>query len=68
MPTYLLLSILAGWLDRQQRAVIEYLRAENHGRVDKVNVPLHELTENLTRVILDKPTKKFRVRLHDAYY
>jgi transposase InsO family protein len=29
MPTYLLLGILAGWLNRQQQAVIDYLRAEN---------------------------------------
>lgn len=29
LPTYLLLGILAGWLNRQQQAVIEYLRTEN---------------------------------------
>lgn len=29
LPTYLLLGILAGWLNRQQQAVIDYLRAEN---------------------------------------
>ena len=29
MPTYLLLGILAGWFNRQQQAVIDYLRAEN---------------------------------------
>ena len=29
MPTYLLLGILAGWLNRQQQSVIEYLRTEN---------------------------------------
>ena len=29
MPTYILLWILAGWLNRQQQAVIEYLRTEN---------------------------------------
>jgi transposase len=29
MPTYLLLGILAGWLNRQQQAVIDYLRTEN---------------------------------------
>ena len=29
MPTYLLLGIFAGWLNRQQQAVIDYLRAEN---------------------------------------
>jgi hypothetical protein len=28
-PTYLLLGILAGWLNRHQQAVIEYLRTEN---------------------------------------
>ena len=29
MPTYLLVGILAGWLNRQQQAVIDYLQAEN---------------------------------------
>ena len=29
MPTSLLLGILAGWLNRQQQAVIDYLRTEN---------------------------------------
>jgi hypothetical protein len=29
IPTYLMLGILAGWLNRQQQAVIDYLRAEN---------------------------------------
>ena len=29
MPTDLLLGILAGWLNRQQQAVIDYLQAEN---------------------------------------
>ena len=29
MPTYLFLGILAGWLNRHQQAVIEYLRTEN---------------------------------------
>ena len=28
-PWQLLLVILAGWLNRQQQAVVEYLRAEN---------------------------------------
>jgi hypothetical protein len=39
MPTYLLLGIFAGWLNRHQQAIIEYLRTENeilkrqlHGR------------------------------------
>jgi putative transposase len=29
MPTYLLLGIFAGWLNRHQQAIIEYLRSEN---------------------------------------
>ena len=29
MPTYRLLGILAGWANRYQQAVIEYLRREN---------------------------------------
>mgnify|MGYP006919826745 CR=1 FL=1 len=29
LPTYLLLGIIAGWLNRQQQAVIDYLRTEN---------------------------------------
>src|SRR5262245_12100825 len=29
MPTYVTLGILAGWLNRQQQAMIEYLRTEN---------------------------------------
>ena len=29
MPTHLLLGLLAGWLNRQQQAVIDYLQAEN---------------------------------------
>lgn len=29
LPTYLLLGILSGWLNRHQQAVIEYLQAEN---------------------------------------
>ena len=29
LPTFLLLWVFAGWLNRQQQAVIDYLRAEN---------------------------------------
>ena len=32
MPTYLLLGIFAGWLNRHQQAIIEYLRTENEIR------------------------------------
>lgn len=29
LPTHVVLGILAGWLNRHQQAVIEYLRTEN---------------------------------------
>ena len=29
MPTYFLIMVFAGWLNREQQAVIEYLKAEN---------------------------------------
>ena len=31
-PWHLLLVILAGWVNREQHAVVEYLRAENQIR------------------------------------
>ena len=29
LPTYFLMVVFAGWLNRQQQAAIEYLKAEN---------------------------------------
>lgn len=29
VPTYFLIAVFAGWLNRQQQSVIEYLKAEN---------------------------------------
>jgi hypothetical protein len=29
LPTYFLMVVFAGWVNRQQRAAIEYLKAEN---------------------------------------
>ena len=52
MPTYLLLSILAGWLDRQQQAVIEYLQAENQVLKRQLGRKRPRLTDDERRLLL----------------
>ena len=51
MPTYLLLSILAGWLDRQQQAVIEYLQAENQVLKRQLGRKRPRLTDDERRLL-----------------
>jgi hypothetical protein len=49
MPTYLLLGIFAGWLNRHQQAIIEYLRSENEILKRQLNGRRPRLTDGERR-------------------
>ncbi len=49
MPTYLLLGIFAGWLNRHQAAIIEYLRTENEILKRQLNGRRPRLTDEERR-------------------
>jgi hypothetical protein len=45
LPTYLLLGILSGWLNRHLQAVIEYLQTENEILKRQLNRPKAQIDE-----------------------
>ena len=56
-PWQLYVVILAGWINRQQQEVIEYLRTENQGFKDRIPTsPLyksHKIEGNTVRISFD---------------
>ena len=49
LPTYLLLGILSGWLNRRQQAIIEYLQTENEILKRRLNGRRPRLTDGERR-------------------
>jgi transposase InsO family protein len=54
IPTYLLLGIFAGWLNRHQQAIIEYLRTENEILKRQLNGRRPRLTDEERRLLAVK--------------
>ncbi|MGA2446618.1 MAG: hypothetical protein ABSG50_14440, partial [Opitutaceae bacterium] len=54
MPTYLLLGIFAGWLNRHQQTIIEYLRSENEILKRQLNGRRPRLTDEERRLLAVK--------------
>lgn len=63
LPTDLWLGILAGWLNRQRQAVIEYLRTENEVLKRQLNGRRPRLTDDERRRLAVRRPHRVTMRL-----
>jgi hypothetical protein len=58
LPSHLLLGILAGWLNRHQQVVIEYLKSENEILKRQLNGRRLKLTDGERRLLAVRPATR----------